>query len=92
MSTARCLLDAIPPENRARLLDEAACEVPLVLDARLFEEGRRADRFWVIRSGRVEVDLHVPGRRAAVVETLGRDELLGWSWLFPRTCGTWGHV
>lgn len=83
MSTARSLLDAIPPEHRALLLDQASREVPLVLGARLFEEGRRADRFWVIRSGQVEVDLHVPGRRAAVVETLGRDELLGWSWLFP---------
>ncbi|WP_406491803.1 cyclic nucleotide-binding domain-containing protein [Streptomyces sp. NBC_00846] len=83
MSTARSLLDVIPPERRARLLDGAASEVPLVLDARLFEEGRRADRFWVIRSGQVEVDLHVPGRRAAVIETLGQDDLLGWSWLFP---------
>ncbi|MFB7851874.1 cyclic nucleotide-binding domain-containing protein [Streptomyces sp. NPDC056053] len=83
MSTARSLLDAIPPESRVRLLVKAAREVPLVLDARLFEEGRRADRFWVIRSGQVEVDLHVPGRRAAIVETLGRDDLLGWSWLFP---------
>ncbi|MER8090572.1 hypothetical protein ACIO6T_32260 [Streptomyces sp. NPDC087532] len=51
MSTARSLLDVIPSESRARLLDEAACEVPLVLDTRLFDEGRRADRFWVIRSG-----------------------------------------
>lgn len=89
MSTARSLFDVIPPESRARLFDEAAREVPLVLDARLFEEGRRADRFWVIRSGQVEVDLHVPGRRAAVIETLGQDDLLGWSWLFPRASGTW---
>ncbi|MER5846419.1 cyclic nucleotide-binding domain-containing protein [Streptomyces sp. NPDC002012] len=83
MSTARSLFDVIPPESRARLFDEAAHEVPLVLDARLFEEGRRADRFWVIRSGPVEVDLHLPGRRAAVIEMLGQDDLLGWSWLFP---------
>ncbi|MFF2328796.1 MULTISPECIES: Crp/Fnr family transcriptional regulator [unclassified Streptomyces] len=93
MPTVRSLLDVIPPDGRARLLDEAARDVPLVLDQRLFEEGRRADRFWIIRSGQVEVDLHVPGRRAAVIETLGRDELLGWSWLFsPHVWHMGAHV
>ncbi|GGT61628.1 hypothetical protein GCM10010207_71570 [Streptomyces atratus] len=45
---------------------------------------RKADgpHFWLIRSGQVEVDIRVPGRRAAVIETLGQDDLLGWSWLF----------
>lgn len=79
----RSLLASLPPQGRTRLLDETAREVPLVLDSRVFVEGRRVDRFWIIRSGRVEIDVHVPGRRAAVVETLGRDDLLGWSWLFP---------
>ncbi|MFD9499601.1 cyclic nucleotide-binding domain-containing protein [Streptomyces sp. NPDC060035] len=83
MPKTRSLLDTLPSGSRERLLAETSHEVPLVQDARVFEEGRRADRFWIIRSGRVEVDLRVPGRRAAVVETLGRDDLLGWSWLFP---------
>jgi CRP-like cAMP-binding protein len=81
MST-QSLLDALPPESRQRLLDTAAREVPLVLDSRVFEEGRRADRFWIIRFGQVEVDLHVPGHRPVVIETLGPGDLLGWSWLF----------
>ncbi|WP_438828420.1 Crp/Fnr family transcriptional regulator [Streptomyces hesseae] len=50
---------------------------------RLFEEGQRADRFWVIRTGTVNLDIHVPGRQAAVVETLGAGGLVGWSWLCP---------
>ncbi|MFE7619462.1 regulator, partial [Streptomyces sp. NPDC057496] len=83
MSTTRSLLDVVPPGSRAHLPGKATHEVPLVLGARLFAEGRRADQFWDIRSGQVEVGLHVPGRRAAVVETLGRDDLLSWSWLFP---------
>ncbi|MET8329624.1 cyclic nucleotide-binding domain-containing protein [Streptomyces sp. NPDC005181] len=83
MSTARNLLDALPPEGRARMLSETAREVSLPVGTRIFEKGRRADRFWIIRSGQVELNLHVPGGRAAVMETLGRDELLGWSWLFP---------
>ena len=25
----------------------------------------------------------VPGRQAAVIDSLGHNELLGWSWLYP---------
>jgi len=49
---------------------------------RLFEEGGRADRFWLIRDGMVTVDTRLPGRGSAVVETLGPGSVLGWSWLF----------
>ncbi|TJZ58969.1 cyclic nucleotide-binding domain-containing protein [Streptomyces piniterrae] len=82
MTMTRGLLETLPPEGRARL-DGIGREVSMPRGARVFEEGRPADRFWVIRSGRVALDQHVPGRRAAVVETVGRGDLLGWSWLFP---------
>ncbi|MEU9386451.1 cyclic nucleotide-binding domain-containing protein [Streptomyces sp. NPDC048279] len=75
------MLRALPAEHRERLM-RVAREVSFPQGARLFEEGARADRFWIIRSGRVGLDMHVPGRRAAVVEDLGHDELIGWSWLF----------
>lgn len=75
-------LNALPIEGRERLM-ELAREVAFPPGARLFEEGFAADRFWIIRTGSVALDLHVPGRRSATVETLGPDELLGWSWLFP---------
>jgi CRP-like cAMP-binding protein len=51
--------------------------------ARVFEEGRRAERFWIIREGRVALETEVPGRGAVVLETLGPGAVLGWSWLFP---------
>ncbi|WP_107481430.1 cyclic nucleotide-binding domain-containing protein [Streptomyces malaysiense] len=50
---------------------------------RVFEEGGVADRFWIIRTGTVALDIHVPGRGPAVVETVGAGMLLGWSWLCP---------
>jgi CRP-like cAMP-binding protein len=53
------------------------------LGARIFEEGRQAERFWLIREGRVSLESQVPGRGAVVVESLGRGAVLGWSWLFP---------
>ncbi|MEV5936182.1 cyclic nucleotide-binding domain-containing protein [Streptomyces sp. NPDC093250] len=72
---------ALPAEHRARLV-RTAREVSFPQGARLFEEGGHADRFWVIRTGTVELDMRVPGRRAAVIERLGHNELIGWSWLF----------
>lgn len=72
----------LSPEHRARLLGIAR-EVKLPEGTRIFEEGRPADRFWIIQSGTVTLDIHVPGRRPAVIENLGFGELVGWSWLFP---------
>ncbi|MFD0418707.1 cyclic nucleotide-binding domain-containing protein [Streptomyces sp. NPDC127108] len=74
-------LKTLPPADRRRLMDIAR-EVSFPQGARLFEEGGHADRFWIVRTGTVALDLHVPGRRAAVIETLGHGQLVGWSWLF----------
>ncbi|MFG2788177.1 cyclic nucleotide-binding domain-containing protein [Streptomyces sp. NPDC048419] len=73
---------ALSAEHRQRLM-RLAQEVSFPLGTRLFDEGGRADRFWIIRTGTVDLDMRVPGRRAAVIEPLGHNELLGWSWLFP---------
>ncbi|GLP64674.1 hypothetical protein TUSST3_12930 [Streptomyces sp. TUS-ST3] len=79
------MLRALPAEHRERLM-RVAREVSFPQGARLFEEGGRADRFWIIRTGTVQLDMRVPGRRPAVIETLRHNELVGWSWLFaPHT-------
>lgn len=76
---------ALPARHRERLL-KLAREVSIPQGTRLFEEGARADRFWIIRTGTIALDMHVPGRRAPVIESLGHNELVGWSWLFgPHT-------
>ncbi|MFJ6707984.1 MULTISPECIES: cyclic nucleotide-binding domain-containing protein [unclassified Streptomyces] len=80
-TSAPGILRALPAGHRERLM-RAACEVSFPQGARLFEEGGRADRFWIVRTGTVDLDMHVPGRRAAVIETLRHNELVGWSWLF----------
>ena len=45
--------------------------------------GRRADRFWLIRTGTSRSTCTCPAAGGVVVETLGPGDLLGWSWLFP---------
>ena len=48
----------------------------------LFKEGAVADKFYLIREGKVAVELPTAPRNV-IVQTLGPDEVLGWSWLIP---------
>lgn len=80
-SPTSSMLRALPAEHRQRLM-RIAREVSFPQGARLFEEGGHADRFWIVRTGTVDLDMRVPGRRAAVIESLRHNELVGWSWLF----------
>jgi CRP/FNR family transcriptional regulator, cyclic AMP receptor protein len=50
---------------------------------RIFAEGAAADRFWLVETGSVALDMRVPGRGDQVLETLVGPTVLGWSWLSP---------
>jgi len=49
----------------------------------IFREDEEADRFFLIRHGLVALDVFVPQRGPATIETIHEGEVLGWSWLFP---------
>ena len=49
----------------------------------LCRQGAPADHFWVVREGRVTLEIHVPGRGAITVQTLSDNDVVGWSWLLP---------
>lgn len=59
---------------------------------RVFREDGRADRFWALRSGAVALDFHVPGRGDIVIERVGADSVVGWSWLLVPYRWTFGAV
>lgn len=46
-------------------------------------EGDPANAFYVIRHGRVALEVAAPGRGELMIETLGEGAIVGWSWLFP---------
>ncbi|MEU0184970.1 cyclic nucleotide-binding domain-containing protein [Streptomyces sp. NPDC006207] len=79
---AKGILAALTAEHRDRLM-ALAREVAFPAAARIFEEDEPADRFWIIRTGSVALDVQNPGHGRDVVETLGSGSLLGWSWLCP---------
>jgi CRP-like cAMP-binding protein len=82
MRTTTSLFGSLPSPGRQRL-ESLARDISFPPDTRIFDEGDRADRFWVIHTGAVTLDLQVSGRPAPEVETLRPGDLLGWSWLFP---------
>jgi CRP-like cAMP-binding protein len=49
----------------------------------VFRAGTEANHFYVVRSGRVSVEVIAPQRGAITIETVGDGDLLGWSWLIP---------
>lgn len=49
----------------------------------IFREGDPADRFYFVREGLVSIEVMVPQRGPATVQTVGEGDVLGWSWLAP---------
>ncbi|MFF9915494.1 cyclic nucleotide-binding domain-containing protein [Streptomyces sp. NPDC013457] len=82
MSTMRMLLDGLAPKAKDQLL-RLARPVRFPAETRIFSERQHADRFWVIESGRVELDKNLPGPSTALVDTLVPGDLLGCSWMTP---------
>jgi CRP/FNR family transcriptional regulator, cyclic AMP receptor protein len=84
-------LHGMSPEYLAVLADEAR-DVAFAARHRLFDDGGGANRFWLIQSGHVALDLHVPGQGRMKIDTIGMGELVGWSWLFPPYRWAFGAV
>ena len=49
----------------------------------VFREGEPADTFYLLRHGKVALEVHLPERGPVTIQTLAGGEVLGWSWLFP---------
>jgi CRP/FNR family transcriptional regulator, cyclic AMP receptor protein len=73
-------------------LATTASEVMFPAGHRIFAGGGYADRFWLIESGYVDLDLQVPGEGPAVIATVGIGGLLGWSWLASSHKWAFGAV
>ncbi|MGB2634444.1 MAG: cyclic nucleotide-binding domain-containing protein [Candidatus Acidiferrum sp.] len=49
----------------------------------ILKEGDSANTFYLVRDGRVAVEVVAPQRKPIIVSTLGVGEIVGWSWLLP---------
>jgi CRP/FNR family cyclic AMP-dependent transcriptional regulator len=65
------------------LLAEVAMFKDFAAGEVIFREGDPANRFYLILDGEVALESAPPDRPPVVLQTIGRDDVLGWSWLFP---------
>ena len=76
------VFEALGPERLA-LVAGCASNVHFDQGAVLFREGDQADTFFLVRHGSVALEMFVPARGSAVIETIEAGDVVGWSWLFP---------
>jgi CRP-like cAMP-binding protein len=65
------------------LLVSCASNVRFDANKYILREGEEANEFYLIRQGRVAIEISPPQRKPIIVDTVGEGEVLGWSWLLP---------
>lgn len=68
-------------DEHMKTLVGCAMNVRFPEGTRLIREGELANTFFLIRTGRVALEMDVSGKGALRIQTTGPGEVLGWSWL-----------
>jgi CRP/FNR family cyclic AMP-dependent transcriptional regulator len=72
----------LEPEYLA-LITGCASNVKFDAGTYIFREGEEAHHFYLIRQGKVGLEIFIPELGPVTVQTAGEGELIGWSWLVP---------
>lgn len=65
------------------LLTGCASNVRFSAGTYLFKEGEEANQLYLIRAGKVALEIFAAQKHPLTVETLEQGDVLGWSWLVP---------
>lgn len=66
-----------------KILGDSAMRAEFKAGEVIFREGDPANRFYLIESGKVELESRKQDRPPVHIQTIGAGDVLGWSWLFP---------
>ncbi|MCH6583107.1 MAG: cyclic nucleotide-binding domain-containing protein [Gammaproteobacteria bacterium] len=66
-----------------KFLSDSATELRVKKGDVLFQQGERADKFYLLRNGHMSVQVPALMGPTLEIQTLGEDQILGWSWLIP---------
>lgn len=80
--SAHPFFDGLAP-GHLDLCTGCATNVRFAADEFAFHAGAEANEFYLIRAGRIAIEVAPPGRTPLVLQTLGAGDILGWSWLVP---------
>lgn len=70
-------------EHQLSVLGENAMLVNFAKGDLIFREGDIANRFYLIREGKVALETSRRDNEPFLIQQIGAGEALGWSWLFP---------
>jgi len=65
------------------LITGCASNVRFDADSYIFHEGEEAQHFYLLRAGKVGLEVPTPDRGPMTIQTVGEGEMIGWSWLVP---------
>lgn len=69
--------------EHVKTLLESAMPAEFTAGEIIFREGDPANRFYLIESGKVELESRKQDRPPVHIQTIGAGDVLGWSWLYP---------
>jgi CRP-like cAMP-binding protein len=49
----------------------------------IFRQGEEANNFYLIRHGKVAIEIHAQERGGIILQTVDEGDVVGWSWLVP---------
>jgi CRP/FNR family cyclic AMP-dependent transcriptional regulator len=70
-------------EDYLKLIVGCASNVRFDAGAFVARLGQEANNFYLIRQGKVALEIFAPGHGAVTIETVGEGDIFGWSWLVP---------
>ncbi len=65
------------------LVEGCASNVRFDVNEFIFREGQEADKFYIIRHGKILLEVYRPNKGPLAIQTIDEGEVLGWSWLVP---------
>lgn len=60
-----------------------AANVRFPAGTKIVNEGDEANHFYLLRAGKIAIEVFAPGHSPLAIQTLSGGDVLGWSWLFP---------
>jgi CRP-like cAMP-binding protein len=70
-------------EDQYRILEPCGEWRTFAPGEHLCREGEEASHWYLVRSGHVALEAHMPGRASVQVASIGEGEPIGWGWLLP---------
>jgi CRP-like cAMP-binding protein len=71
----------MPIQTLEPILIGCASNAKFAVGDHICREGEEADHFYILREGKVAIEIPAGHRHGIIIETIGAGDVLGWSWV-----------